>query len=595
MQRTFVDDVCVATHSIYFPQVQAACIPLFMAHKDVVVQAQTGSGKTLSFVIPAFEALLRRKTQLQKYQVGILIISPTQELAEQIFDVASLFIARAKGLTIQLVTGASEPRESQRQFIARGAHVIVATPGRLVSMLRHTQQLDFRELEFLILDEADRLLDMGFHAQVTKILKHMPKLRRTGLFSATQTRELSALVKAGLRNPVTINVAVTKKSTGKSQKASTLPKTLQNFYAIVNARDKLAFLIDFLSKRKTEKVIVFFLTCACVDYFARVVNELGGGAQAVPLHGKMPSKKRNSMFKKFQTAEKGAMFCTDVAARGIDLPDVDWIVQFDPPQSPSFYVHRVGRTSRAGREGSAVMILMPHEHGLVDFLATKRVPMQRMRTGYLGVISADVEQIIDENDSKSAPNKTAQLGRTAERAILSQVHSAAQADRAVMELGQRSFVSFVRAYKEHELRFTLVFRELPFARIAEGYGLLFFPKMPDLKHLRINFKRPLSVSAKNIKYKDKRREAQRLKTMAARRVKNEGEREAREAEQAARAKAKKKAKPKRRRKRVHQEMKAEWEELQNEVRLMKQLKRGKISKAEFLKAVGEKDLMGEEN
>jgi len=156
-----------------------------------------------------------------------------------------------------------------------------------------------------------------------------------------------------------------------------------------------------------------------------------------------------------------------------------------------------------------------------------------------------------------------------------------------MDLGQRAFVSFVRAYKEHELAYTMMFSMLPFAGIASGYGLLFFPRMPDIKHFKIEFKPPLNIKARDIKYKDKNREKQRLKNMQARREKNEQERKAREALEAERQRKKRKEKPKRRRKRVHQEIKSEWEELQREVNMMKKLKKGKMSKKDFLKAVGE--------
>jgi len=572
--------------------VQAATLPVFLSHKDVVVQAQTGSGKTLAFVIPCFEIMLRRKPDHRKYEVGVIIVSPTQELAQQTFEVFSRFIAKAPRLTIQLVTGASNPKAFERDYLSKGANIIVATPGRLSSMIEHVKKLDVRQLEVLVLDEADRLLDMGFDRQIRRILCRLPKQRRTGLFSATQTTQIDELIKAGLRNPVTVNVQVTKKrkksaknsaggDTKELPRPNSIPDTLQNWFVVVKPHNKLVFLADFLIKHKNQKMIVFFLTCASVDYFASIIPKLSQAKKSnlriFHLHGKMNSSKRKKQFKSFKSTQKGALFCTDVAARGIDLPDLHWILQFDPPLDPSFFVHRIGRTSRAGREGSAVVILMPNEEGYAEYLQSRNVPISRLEKGYYSIETkpAQESEKIPENSTRKFPE------------VVQEAHQLAAGDRAIMEAGQHAFVSFIRAYKEHELAFTMMFHKVPFAEVAHGYGLLFFPRLPDIKHFKIKFDNPLKINAVDIKFKDKHREKKRLENMARRKEKNEKEKAEREARDKERRKNKRKQKPKRRRKRVHQEIKDEWEELQREANLMKKLKKGKVSKKEFLKAVGE--------
>jgi len=631
--------------------VQATTIPVFLSHKDVVVQAQTGSGKTLAFIIPCFEIMLRRTQAHKKYEVGVIIVSPTQELAQQIHEVFQLFTEKVPRLTLQLVTGASDPRAFERNYLKNGANVIVATPGRLCSMVQHVKKLDMRQLEVLVLDEADRLLDMGFDRQLRAIITKLPKQRRTGLFSATQTRQVDELIKVGLRNPVTIDVQVTKrrknnnnhKKPGSASSAekddakntngntTAIPEKLRNWYVVVDPREKLNFLVDFLQKHSHEKCIVFFLTCACVDYFALILPKIvqrqkkGQKGGSVPkifqLHGRMSTKKRNKQFSAFKQSKTGALLCTDVAARGIDLPDLHWILQHDPPLDPSFFIHRIGRTSRAGRDGNAIVMFMPTEQGYVEYLKTRNVPITAMTTGYASIIppgdprlanSEEAPEVSagspssgttkqekplkttdEDNGGPNNKNKNQNKNKNKNAAVgypplVQKVHMCAKEDRAVMEAGQRAFVSFVRAYKEHELAYTMLFRALPFAQIADGYGLLFFPKMPDIKHLHIKFRNPLrQIKPNDIKFKDPKREKQRQKNLVARREKNEAEKKEREARAAEKEKNKRKQTPKRRRKRVHQEMKEEWEELQREANLMKKLKKGKMSKRDFLKAVGE--------
>ena len=221
--------------------VQAATIPLFCTNKDVAVQACTGSGKTLAFLIPTLEILLRRDEPLTTHQIGAIIISPTRELASQIFHVLSTFHLRVPSLTSLLLVGGVDVQEDTEKYRADGGHIIVATPGRLEDTLVRCKDFQTKHVEVLVLDEADRLLDMGFEKSINNILTRLPKQRRTGLFSATQTSQVKELMRAGLRNPAIIEVKVEDKH-GRAQTQS-IPTTLNNYYVLLAPDEKMAGMV----------------------------------------------------------------------------------------------------------------------------------------------------------------------------------------------------------------------------------------------------------------------------------------------------------------------------------------------------------------
>ncbi|KAL4450591.1 hypothetical protein ABPG77_000947 [Micractinium sp. CCAP 211/92] len=417
--------------------VQAATIPLFCGNKDVAVDACTGSGKTLAFVLPVLERMRRLEAPLKRNQVGAVIVSPTRELARQIYEVARPFIMTVPWLRALLLVGGTDPSADVAAFKDGGGHVLVGTPGRLDDVMQRCTFMDLRTVEVLVLDEADRLLDMGFKAQLDAIMQRLPRQRRTGLFSATQTEAVEALARAGLRNPVRVNVAVAlaqptcgkltftyDSAPGGCDELQRTPSTLQIQYTVCKATQKLPQLLAFLKEHQSEKVIVYFLTCACVDYMSVVFPRLtqSKGVVIWALHGKMKQAVRASTLSAFADASAGVLLCTDVAARGLDIPDVQWIVQFDPPQDPNSFVHRVGRTARMGRTGNAVVYLLPHETSYVDFLRVRKIPLQQLHVPQLPCVHPELQR-------------------------------EAETDRLVMEAGTKAFVSYVRAYKEHHCKF----------------------------------------------------------------------------------------------------------------------------------------------
>ncbi|KAG6415949.1 hypothetical protein SASPL_123369 [Salvia splendens] len=547
--------------------VQAATIPLLCTYKDVTVDAATGSGKTLAFLLPLVE-ILRRADPPKPHQVVGVVISPTRELALQIFKVAEPFIATLSNVRPMLLVGGAEVKADTTKIEEEGVNLLIGTPGRLSDIMEHMDMLDFRNLEILILDEADRLLDMGFQKQVSSIISRLPKLRRTGLFSATQTEAVEELARAGLRNPVRVEVRSEikrpKDVTSSQQIASSkTPSGLKMQYFQCEADQKPQQLIDLLLKNKAQKIIIYFMTCACVDYWGAVLPRLSllKGFSLIPLHGKMKQAAREKALASFTSLSSGILLCTDVAARGLDIPGVDCIIQYDPPQDPNVFIHRVGRTARMGRQGTAIVFLLPKEEAYIEFLRIRRVPLEE-------------RQCSDE-----APD------------IIAQIRLAAKKDREIMEKGVKAFVSYVRAYKEHQCSFIFRWKDLEIGKLGMGYGLLQLPAMPEVRHYSLStqgFVPVEDIKLEDIKYKEKSREKQRKKNLAAKQAAKEQKmQQSKETTKASSSVATSKKTAKQRR---AVQSTDDADELERDYRLLKKLKKGRIDENEFAKLTGTEEL-----
>ncbi|XP_057600342.1 ATP-dependent RNA helicase DDX55 isoform X3 [Hippopotamus amphibius kiboko] len=498
----------------YMTPVQSATIPLFLKNKDVAAEAVTGSGKTLAFVIPILEILLRREEKLRKSQVGAIVITPTRELAVQIDEVLSRFTKPFPQFSQILWIGGRNPGEDVARFKERGINTI---------------------LEFL------------------------PKQRRTGLFSATQTQEVENLVRAGLRNPVRISVKEKGAAASSTQKT---PSRLENYYMVCKADEKFNQLVHFLRNHKQEKHLVFFSTCACVEYYGKALEALVKGVKIMCIHGKMKFK-RNKIFMEFRKAQSGILVCTDVMARGIDIPEVNWVLQYDPPSNASAFVHRCGRTARIGHGGSALVFLLPMEESYINFLAiNQKCPLQEMKVQ---------KNTVD---------------------LLPKLKAMALADRAVFEKGMKAFVSYVQAYAKHECNLIFRLKDLDFASLARGFALLRMPKMPELRGKQFPDFMPVDVNTDTIPFKDKIREKQRQKLLEQKRkekTENEGRKKFIKNKAWSKQKAKKEKKKKLNEKRKREEgsdiKDEDMEELLNDTRLLKKFKKGKITEEEFEKAL----------
>ncbi|XP_063368865.1 probable ATP-dependent RNA helicase DDX55 homolog [Cydia amplana] len=556
--------------------IQAAVIPLILSCKDVVAEAVTGSGKTLAFVVPLLEMLLKKQKEapLRKDFVYGVIIAPTRELATQILKVIELFLEEPElsHVTRCLLVGGRSV-DMDIASLQEGAHVIVSTPGRLEDLLAERKQANLagrlKELEFLVLDEADRLLDLGFSSTLTTILQYLPRQRRTGLFSATQTKQLQDLVRAGLRNPVVVSV--------KEKSTISTPLLLENYYVIVEPQDKFLFLLNFIRNRKIVKGLFFLPTCACVDYWADVLPAFLPDVKVLAIHGKM-KQNRSKILDKFRESEGTILLCTDLLARGLDISEVEWVLQWEPPSHPAALVHRVGRAARGGAAGSSLLPLLPSEDAYVPFIAAnQKVELKDWRG------SADEIKITQKLRDK----------------VTSILHEHQKRDRAILDKGQRAFVSHMRAYSKHECNLLLQFKQLPLGHIATSYGLLKLPLMPELKQEhKEQFVGPMEeVDLNSIPYQDKQKETSRLQKLQEYRKTgvwpNKKKKKMVKTQPWEQAKQNKEDKKERRQKRkaVKQEGKKgkkrravtqeELDELAADVALMKRLKKRKITKEQF--------------
>ncbi|XP_017874191.1 PREDICTED: probable ATP-dependent RNA helicase DDX55 homolog [Drosophila arizonae] len=572
--------------------VQTASIPLLLARKDVSAEAVTGSGKTLAFLVPMLEILQRRhnETPWTAKEIGALIISPTRELARQISEVLAQFLAheQLEHLNQQLIVGGNSIEEDIAALKQQSPCILVCTPGRLEDLFqRKGDDLNLasrvKSLEFLVLDEADRLLDLGFKTSVNNILGYLPRQRRTGLFSATQTTEVTDLIRAGLRNPVLVSV--------KEKASVNTPARLQNFYRIVEPEQKFLSLLQFLRSptSKTGKVMVFFPTCACVEYWAEMLPSFLPDRQVLGIHGKMKNKRAN-VVERFRTEANSVLLCTDVLARGLDVPEIEWVVQWDPPSNASSFVHRVGRTARQGNEGNALVFLLPTEDAYIQFLKlNQKVDLSELQ-----------EECIETDE--------AELRSTVEK-----LHQLQAADKGAYDKGMRAFVSHVRAYTKHECSAILRLKDLDLGKMATAYGLLQLPRMPELKNYQGNgyIAPSFEVDLTKLTYKNAQKEQvrkQKLQTFEqtgtwpGRQKQHMKRTESWDQTKKAKldAKSKKelrKAKKQRKReaaaaeggaqrKRKQQYTQEDLEELASDIRLYKRLKKKKITDEDYDKAMG---------
>lgn len=348
--------------------VQCDALHLALAGFDVLGAAKTGSGKTLCFIIPILEQLFIQHWS-PEMGVGAIVLTPTRELALQIFKVIQL-VGYKHVLSAALLTGGRDVNEEKKRLHA--ISIIIGTPGRILHHLQDTSDLVLDNLQILCMDEADRLLDMGFRDSITSILKYLPTERQTLLFSATQTTDVEMLAQMSLKNPRYV--------TAQGMSKMPTPATLSQNFIVVELHKKLDALLAFLKKHPADKVVVFSSTCNQVKYmylsFSKILKKMR--IPSMCLTSKMKQFRREEVFLTFCRCKSAVLFCTDVAARGLDFPLVHWVIQHDCPDSVQTYIHRVGRTARAGAKGAAVLFLTPREVPFLSFLAHKNIPMREI-------------------------------------------------------------------------------------------------------------------------------------------------------------------------------------------------------------------------
>lgn len=401
--------------------IQALAIPHALVGRDVLGEAETGSGKTLAFLVPLLE-LLYRSFWERTSGVGALVISPTRELCGQIFEVLNK-VGRNHEFSASCVVGGKSADKEAHQIPA--ANIVVGTPGRVLHHLDETPLFDCSNLKILIIDEADQLVEKGFLDDTKAILEQLPS-RQTLFFSATLSVAAEALARISVSNPETVDARQASSETRKKQ--SLTPQSLQQYYCEIGLPDQINYLFTFLRANSQKKTVVFVNTCKQVRYLYETFRRLKAGPAMFELHGRQGLFKRLEVLKTFTSKQRAAcLLCTDIVARGIDFPDIDWVVQMNCPFDVATYVHRVGRTARFDRTGKSLLFLLPSERIFLTRLAEQRLRPAKVKA---------TKQIIDiRKKLSSCLAANPEVHHLARRAFISYLRSIpVAADRAVFSL-----------------------------------------------------------------------------------------------------------------------------------------------------------------
>ncbi|KAK2196348.1 bifunctional Helicase superfamily 1-2 [Babesia duncani] len=416
-------------------EIQAKCIPPMLLGKDVLGKAKTGSGKTLAFLLPLAEILYQVKF-IPRNGTGGLIISPTRELCLQIFEVAQDVLKHVPQ-TIGIVMGGAN-RKFEAEKLTRGVNILIATPGRLLDHMNSTQGFVYKNLLVFVIDEADRILEIGFEEEMNQIIKKLPEKRQTALFSATYSNNVQDLVRLSMQSPVFLQAS--------SDDIATV-STLEQGYVVCEAENRFMLLFTFLKKNLDKKIMVFFSSCNSVKFHDDLLNYID--IPTTSIHGKKKQTARVATFRSFCLAKKGHLLCTDVAARGLDIPKVDWIVQYDPPDDPRDYIHRVGRTARgADGHGRAILFLMPEELGFLHYLKQLKVTLNKYEfdMSKIAQVQVQLEKLIERN-------------------------------RHLNVASREAYKSYLHAYISHSQKNIFNVHALDLGRVARAFGFSTPPKV----------------------------------------------------------------------------------------------------------------------
>jgi len=341
-----IDSLCDACTSLGYKAptaIQTESIPIALGGRDIIGLAETGSGKTAAFALPILQALLDKPQPM----FG-LVLAPTRELAYQI---SQQFEALGSLINVRcaVLVGGMD-MVPQAIAIAKKPHIVVATPGRLLDHLQNTKGFSLRQLKYLVMDEADRLLDLDFGPILDKVLQILPRDRRTLLYSATMNTKLDHLTRAALQNPVRVSISTSSYQT---------VKNLLQQYIFIPHKFKDLYLVAILTEFTGQTCILFTRTVNETQRLAFLLRALG--RSAIPLHGQMTQSSRLGALNKFRDGTRSILVATDVAARGLNIPSVDLVLNFDLPPDSKTYVHRVGRTARAGKSGVAISVVSQYD------------------------------------------------------------------------------------------------------------------------------------------------------------------------------------------------------------------------------------------
>ncbi|XP_071622611.1 ATP-dependent DNA helicase DDX31 isoform X3 [Heliangelus exortis] len=478
--------------------VQKQTIPVLLQGKDALVRSQTGSGKTLAYGIPLVQSLQGMESKIQ--------------LALQSFDTMQKLLKPFAWIVPGVLMG-GEKRKSEKARLRKGINILISTPGRLVDHIKSTECIHFRHTQWLIIDEADRILDLGFEKDVAVILNALNAERATRqniLLSATLTEGVTRLADISLNDPVRISVAddiqkTLKPASQADQQASSssscmeqenfaVPEKLKQYVVMVPSKLRLvtlaAFILEKCKFEKNHKMIIFFSSCEQVEfYYVLLLKVLSGGVESeqpghssgssahlqfLRLHGNMEQEERTEVFQEFLKSKTGILLCTDVAARGLDLPQVTWIVQYNAPASPAEYIHRIGRTARIGCHGSSLLVLAPSEAEYVSLLASHKINVSELKMEkVLSSLMKDDRFRLHRPGSKRSCGRDPQEVRERATVLQTKFENYVHSSEGTVRWAKKALQSFLCAYTTYPRNLKHIFhiKSLHLGHIAKSFGL----------------------------------------------------------------------------------------------------------------------------
>ena len=355
---------------------------------DIIGSAQTGSGKTIAFAIPIIEFIYTVKW-VPVNGTAAIVISPTRELTIQTYHVFRDLLFHHHHSHGILMGGAN--RRTEMEKLKKGQEILITTPGRLLDHLKSTIEFKYNNMQQIIIDEADRCLEVGFEDELNEIFKILPKKKQTIMFTATQDKQINIISSFSFqKKPIYIDI--------KNETQESTSKNIIHGFTICQIQEKLLILITLIKKNLNKKMIIFFSSCNEVKFFSSLFKFLN--IQVIELHGKQKQTRRISGFFSFCRSSESILFSTDLASRGLDIPAVDWIVQYSPPLDPKEYIHRAGRTGRGvNGKGKAIIFLLPSEIGFLKHLNKENLEMNEFKFPKNGIaqIQTKIENIVEKN------------------------------------------------------------------------------------------------------------------------------------------------------------------------------------------------------
>ncbi|XAR56682.1 RNA helicase [Bertholletia excelsa] len=422
-------------------EIQRASLPHALCDRDVLGAAKTGSGKTLAFIVPVLEKLYRLRWGPED-GVGCIIISPTRELACQLFEVLKS-VGKHHTFSAGLLIGGRKDVDTEKEHV-NDLNILICTPGRLLQHMDETPNFDCSQLQVLVLDEADRILDVGFKKTLNAIISQIPKRRQTLLFSATQTKSVQDLARLSLKDPEYLGVH--------EESVTATPNRLHQTAIIVPLDQKLDMLWSFIKAHLSSRILVFLSSCKQVKFVFEAFKKLRPGIPLKCLHGRMKQERRMGIYSQF-CEQRSVLFSTDVASRGLDFNKaVDWVVQVDCPEDVASYIHRVGRTARYLSGGRSVLFLMPSEMKMLEKLQEKKIPIQ----------------FIKANTKRLQP-------------VSGLLAALLVKDKELQHLANRAFITYLRSVHIQQDKEVFDVMKLPIEEFSASLGLPMTPKIRFLK------------------------------------------------------------------------------------------------------------------